>query len=93
MEFWKKNCPIVLLEEKLMEAGHLLPAEKVALESEIAKEMAANFKFAKEGSFPGKPMWQQWNWNETSPAADKLLELPASGEFDHHQADAKLAPY
>jgi len=91
--FWTQNCPIVLLEERLVEAGHLTSSVKEHMESEIAEEIAANFAFAKASPFPEPPDWQRLNWADTSPLADTLLVSAEDREFDHNQADAKLFPY
>jgi TPP-dependent pyruvate/acetoin dehydrogenase alpha subunit len=91
--FWEINCPVSLLEEKLVEANHLTPALKQQMESEIADEIAANFKFAKESAFPELPDWQRLNWADTTPMADKVLVTSQEAEFDHDQADARLFPY
>ena len=91
--FWKENCPISLLTEKLMGAGYLSASVKAKMETEIAEEVAANFKFAKESSFPGKPDWFAANWNDSSRLAEELLKTHIESEFDHNQADAHLAPY
>jgi len=91
--FWKMNCPIRLLEEQLIETRHLTASLKQQMESEIAEEIAASFKFAKESPFPEPPDWQRLNCADTSPVADKLLITSREEEFDHYQADAKLFPY
>jgi pyruvate dehydrogenase E1 component alpha subunit len=91
--FWEMNCPLVLLEEKLAEAGHLTPALKEQMESEIAGEIAANFRYAKESPFPPAPDWQRLNWPDATPLADTLLATSEEEEFDHYQADARLFPY
>lgn len=94
MDFWKQNCPIVLLEEKLREAKFLDDAGKAKMEAEIAAEVAANFKFAKESPFPKETDWRRMNYEDASPLADKLLGTAAGGAgFDQYQADAKLGPY
>ncbi len=94
MKFWKDNCPIVLLEEKLRAAGHLTDALKARCESEIAAEIAANFKYAKDSPFPTDTNWRRMNWDDSSPLADKLLGVASGGEnFDQNQAEARLGPY
>ena len=57
MEFWKRNCPIALLEEKLRAAGYLTDGAKAQMETEIAAETAGNFEFAKQSPFPGPIDW------------------------------------
>jgi pyruvate dehydrogenase E1 component alpha subunit len=93
MEFWKDNCPIVLLEERLRERGMLDDAAKADLEREIALEIAANFKFAKESPFPTVKDWHRMNFEDASPMADRLLGTASRGGFDPDQAESKLGPY
>lgn len=93
MAFWKDNCPVVLLEEKLREEGLLSDASKAIMESEIAAEIAGNFKFAKESPFPTDVDWRKMNYEDASPMADRLLGTASRGAFDHDQAEAKLGPY
>ncbi len=93
LEFWKRNCPIALLEERLREAGQLDEAAKSRIESELASEMAANFKFAKESPFPTDTDWRRMNFEDSSPLADRLLGSADRGSFDPGQAEAKLGPY
>jgi TPP-dependent pyruvate/acetoin dehydrogenase alpha subunit len=93
MQFWKENCPIVLLEEKLRALDWLDDAAKAGLEVKVATEIAANFAFAKASPFPQATDWHQMNYENATPLADKLLGTVMSGEFDHYQADAKLGPY
>jgi len=93
MNYWKENCPIVLFEARLREARLLDDAAKAKMEAEIAAEIAANFKFAKESPFPTDTDWRRMNYEDASPMADKLLGTSATGAFDHDQAEAKLGPY
>jgi TPP-dependent pyruvate/acetoin dehydrogenase alpha subunit len=93
MAFWRDNCPIVLLGEKLREARLLDDAAHAAMESEIAAEIALNFRFAKEGPFPTDTNWHRMNYRDASPVADRLLGTAEGGLFDQNQAEAKLGPY
>lgn len=94
MEFWKTNCPLVLLGETLQTAGLLDDALLARYESEIAAEIAANFKFAKESPFPADTHWRNMNYEEATPLADKLLGVAARSDlFDQYQDEAKLGPY
>ena len=93
MAFWKSNCPIALLEEKLISAGWLDDARKSSLEADVAEEVASNFKFAKESVFPTEIDWHRMNYEDATPLVDELLGASASGDFDHDQAEAKLGPY
>jgi TPP-dependent pyruvate/acetoin dehydrogenase alpha subunit len=93
IQFWKNNCPISLLEERLLEAGYLDVRLKAVLESEIAEEITAHFQFAKESPFPSETDWRAMNWEENSPLADRLLATVSRSDFDERQTDAKLEPY
>jgi len=93
MAYWKDNCPIALLGERLREAGILDEGARAALESEVGAEIASNFAFAKSASFPSGTNWHRMNYNDASPAADRLLGTAEAGAFDQNQAEAKLGPY
>src|SRR5207249_2901933 len=73
MAFWKDNCPIALLGEKLEAAGHLTPGTVARMEGEIAGEMAAYFRFAKQSPFPRNHDWPAMNYDSHTPVADRLL--------------------
>ena len=93
MAFWKENCPIRFLEEKLAEAGHLTNESKASMETAIQSEIAENFRFAKESPFPTGVDWDDANWTGASPLADRLLVETERDVFDHNQAEARLGPY
>lgn len=93
MAFWKANCPIELLGERLREAGYLTDDNLGHMESEIADEIAENYRFAKQSPFPRNIDWQDANWSGATPVADKLLTEVEGHSFDPHQAEAKLGPY
>jgi TPP-dependent pyruvate/acetoin dehydrogenase alpha subunit len=93
MKYWKDNCPIVLFEERLREKDFFSDTVKALMETEIAAEIAANFKFAKESPFPESDDWRKMNYEDASPLADRLLGTAVRGDFDHDQAEAKLGPY
>jgi len=94
LEFWKDNCPLLLLGEKLRAAGLLDDALVARYEVEVAAEIAANFKFAKDSLFPTDPHWRQMNYDDATPLADRLLGVAVrGGNFDQYQDEAKLGPY
>lgn len=93
MQFWKGNCPISLLEERLVAGGLLGPAERTVLEEDVAAEIAANFAFAKQSPFPSEADWDAMNWDDSSPVADRLLGTHSLSDFDQYQPEAKLEPY
>src|ERR1022692_3775793 len=67
MSFWKENCPIKLLEEKLRDAAQLTDALKDRMVADIAAEIAENFRFAQESPFPADINWEDANWTSASP--------------------------
>lgn len=94
MEFWKDNCPINLLREKLDTIGLLDEAISARFEVEVANEIAGHFRFAKESPFPSDTNWRLMNYNDATPLADKLLgAVSGGGNFDQYQNEAKLGPY
>jgi len=93
MAFWKDNCPIKLLEERLREEGLLTDEVKPLIETEIAAEIVENFQFAKQSPFPEDLDWREANWMDSSPLADALLTEAERDVFDHGQAETRLGPY
>lgn len=93
MEFWKQNCPIVLLQEILEARGHLDATACQDFEREIEAEIEENFQFAKSSPFPHAKDWGSMNVNPASPLAEKLLGSSPESAFDHYQPEATLGPY
>lgn len=93
MDFWKENCPILLLEEKLQAEGTLDPAWQQKVNEEITAEIAENFRYAKASPFPSVTDWRSMNWNPASPLADRLLGTYTEADFNQYQPEAKLEPY
>ena len=93
LEFWKANCPIVLLEEQMFASGLLTPTIKATIIDEIDAEVTEAFSFAKSSSPPSVTDWATQNYSTTSPLADKLLHDAPMGEFDQSQADLTPQPY
>ena len=91
--FWKRNCPIRLLQEKLLEFGWISPEEIKVIEGEIASEIAGCLEFAKAAKFPEVADWTRLNFSSASPLADLLLAGEESMDFNPAQSEAKLAPY
>ena len=93
LEFWKANCPIVLLEEQMFASGLLTPTTQATIIDEIDAQIAEAFSFAKGSSFPSVADWAPQNYSTSSPLADKLLHDAPMGEFDESQADSTPQPY
>jgi TPP-dependent pyruvate/acetoin dehydrogenase alpha subunit len=81
------------LAEKLEGAGYLNSELSLRMEREIAAEIAANFRFAKESPFPSGTDWRSMNYEDATPLADKLLGTQPRSDFDYGQPEAKLQPY
>ena len=93
VEFWKANCPLKLLEEKLFAEGLLNDVEKMRILKEIDDEIADAFKFAKESSFPDNKNWHSFNYATGTPMADRFLREVESEDFNQDQTDAIPGPY
>jgi pyruvate dehydrogenase E1 component alpha subunit len=93
LEFWKSNCPIELLEERMAASGMLTPETKLAVEREADTEIADAFQFAKSSPFPSANGWREANYSDASPLADRLLVDLDSAQVDGNQADAIPRPY
>jgi len=95
VDFWKANCPIVLLEEAMKRAGILTDAEKDRTIRDIDAEIADSFQFAKGGDFPIITNWREVNLSSNSPRADELLtDIDfVETEFDVHQAVKQAKGY
>jgi TPP-dependent pyruvate/acetoin dehydrogenase alpha subunit len=93
MDFWKKNCPVLLLKRKLSEVQWIDEELWKRWETEIAEEIEDNFRFAKQSPFPEAIDWHRANLDFHSPLADQLLEEAEQGQYDQYQAEAKLGPY
>jgi pyruvate dehydrogenase E1 component alpha subunit len=93
LEFWKANCPIVLLEEQMAASGLLVPGAKEEIISAIDAEIADAFSFAKGSPFPGSSDWHDLNYSTSSPLADRLLVDVESAEFDQNQEMTIPRPY
>lgn len=93
LEAWKRNCPLVLLEEAMTRAGLLDAAAKDALVRECEAEIADCFAYAKSSPFPGAPDWPRLNLASATPEADRLLAEIDLREFDAHQESAQAKGY
>jgi len=92
-EFWKQNDPIVLFEEKMRSHGLLTDDQRMQTVSDIEREIAASFAFAKSSAFPQLTNWESYNLSQTTPVADRLLADLELSEFNQHQPDLIPGPY
>lgn len=93
LEAWKANCPIALLEERMIDEGFLTTDEKSELLCAIDKEIEEAFTFGKNSPFPDEPDWDDLNLSSSSPLADKLLRDMEGLDFDQNQDELTPAPY
>lgn len=94
INFWKNNCPILLLEEEMFKNNILTLETKKELLSVINNEIAGAFEFAKNNPFPDAVDWESQNYSGESPLADKLLRDGAElWKFDQNQAETIPEPY
>lgn len=93
IDFWKRNCPLELLRQKLEKLGWIDDGEVARMETEIRSEIAECFAFAKTSPFPSEANWHSRNFSNSTPVADKLLAEEESAVFNPSQGEAKLAPY
>ena len=93
MTFWKKNCPIGLLREKIEKLGWITPVDLAGIEADISQEIQDCFSFAKSSPFPTDSDWRRRNFSSETPLADALLAEGDSVAFNPSQKEAKLAPY
>ena len=93
LEAWKANCPITLLEERMIEAGLLTTDEKDELICGIDREVEEAFTFGKNSPFPDEPDWEDLNFSSSTPLADKLLRDMEAFDFNQDQDELTPAPY
>jgi len=93
LEYWKSNCPIALLEEKMTAAGWPVLARRQEFLQDTDREIAAALAFARSSPFPEGGDLAALNRNPRSPVAERMLPESTFGEFDQNQAPARLAPY
>ena len=73
ISFWKNNCPISLLKEKLDERSLIKKEDENKHIISIKNEIEESFKFAKASLFPSFTGWNTMNSSDISPLADKHL--------------------
>ena len=93
LEFWKRNCPILLLEEQMRANGLISEANKENIIAEINAEIRDAFEFARNSPFPNISNWIELNYSTSSPMADKLLVETDLAEFNENQAYSIPGPY
>lgn len=94
-KFWLQNCPILLLENALVQKAFLDPELRRILEERMDKEIAEAFAYAKQSRFPEIPAeWEKLNCHAETPLADALLaDCTVDDTFNGDQIETKLMPY
>jgi len=93
IDFWKKNCPISLLENRMLDSGLLSSEIKRDIATRVETEISEAFDFAQNSPFPTISNWEDLNVNPGTPLADSLLlEIDPNG-FNQFQADTLPEPY
>ncbi|MCF8033709.1 MAG: thiamine pyrophosphate-dependent dehydrogenase E1 component subunit alpha [Desulfarculaceae bacterium] len=93
LAFWKDNCPIKLLEEKMLEEGLVKQQAIDDLVRQIGQELDQAFAEAKQSPFPEPVDWHAMNYATQTPKADELLAEEKSSGFDQNQDLAIPGPY
>lgn len=93
LDFWRENCPIELLEEKMIAQGLMTIAKKNDLLQQIDMELADAFEYSKNSPFPSITDWADLNYETQSPVSDKLLDDVESKLFDENQPNTMPKPY
>jgi hypothetical protein len=71
----------------------LTPDTKAAIVEDVDSEIQDAFECAKAGPFPEAADWEELNYSNSTPLADRLLVDSRAGVFDQGQADATPKPY
>lgn len=94
LEAWRANCPVSLLEERLVEKGWLSKESADKMAQELSAEIDEAFTYARKSAFPVPSDWKQQNSCLETPFADRLLaDLSDPGSFDFDQNQAIPGPY
>ena len=93
LKFWEQNCPIKLLEEKMLK-NKILNTKKIEkLKNVINKEIEKAFKFAKDSDFPSIKSFDDLNLSKSSPVADKILTDLEKTNFNEDQKVIQIKGY
>ena len=85
ISFWKKNCPIKLLEELLIKKKYINKNDIKNIIIEIKNEIDESFDYAKKSDFPNVNSWEDLNLSKSTPVADKILKDSEKENFDINQ--------
>jgi len=93
IEFWKRNCPIKLLEKHLLEK-QIIDADLISSWTSLVNtEIDDSFEFAKASPFPFIDDWSEVNISPHSPLADRLLDELSQEESFRSSLDSQIKGY
>jgi len=93
IKFWKKNCPIKLTENFLVEKNIMTSKEINFLKKKINSEISNYFKFAKNSKYPELKSFEHLNYCFKTPKVDNLLVELEKPEFDESQKTSEIKGY
>lgn len=93
IEWWKKQCPILLFEKRLKEQGWWNSDFYDQMHQIIIKDLQEAFKIVKACPFPKNIDLNHLNFSSESPLADRFLEDREEGLFNQNQKEAIPGPY
>ena len=93
ISFWKKNCPIKLLEKILIKKNYLKNSNIEKIKIKINNEIKNSFDLAKKSNFPVLSSWEEMNFSNKSPVADKILKDLEQSKFDENQKIIQVKGY
>lgn len=85
IKFWKDNCPIKLLEKKLLDKKIITTDYKEKLIKKIRKKIALCFNFAKKSKFPKIKNIEKLNLSESNSNLYKKIKIIEQSKFDEKQ--------
>ena len=93
ISFWKKNCPITLFEKALIKKKYLNKNDIKIMKKKINNEINDSFQYAKKSNFPSLSSWEDMNFSNKSPVADKILKDLEKKDFDESQKIIQVKGY
>ena len=76
---------ISLLEKVLLKKNYLNKADIKKIKIKINNEIKDSFDFAKKSNFPVLNSWEEMNFSNKSPMADKILKDLEQSKFNEDQ--------
>jgi TPP-dependent pyruvate/acetoin dehydrogenase alpha subunit len=93
LDAWKKNCPISLLRDKLIEGKRFDSSIENQWLEEINIEIDDSFNFAKNSDFPVHDDWKSLNVSPDQPLANNLLKEIEYKKYSTQQETIQIKGY